>query len=64
MIDHVKFTWEVSFLQERNGLTQTILLERFRQLSEKMAEDFAQQNDLRLMKQSLLVIREATKVVD
>lgn len=47
MPDLVKFTWEVSFEQKRNGMLHHVLLDAFTDATAELANAFAEKHGLK-----------------
>ena len=59
MSDDVKFTWEVTFRQKQNGMTQQKLLKSFLDQVTELSKRFALEHHLTQMESRLSVKREA-----
>jgi hypothetical protein len=58
-MDDVKFTWEVTFRQKQNGMTQQKLLKSFLERVTELNRHFAQEHHLTSMESRVTVKREA-----
>jgi phage terminase small subunit len=61
MSDIVKFTWEITFLQKKNGFTQNKLLKSFMDAAKDVREKLAAKHGLTPMSSNLIISREKAK---